>query len=127
MLQLAADENFNNDIVRGLKRRDPLLDCSLQSAPGKRRRCDRPAPRGRLLARVKERWFGSSIPGRDHWPDHFQLDGALISPISSFGAATARLLRMNPPERVSERRLLQSLADTGGDRAVSARPGHLSG
>ena len=26
MLQLAADENFNNDIVRGLKRRDPLLD-----------------------------------------------------------------------------------------------------
>ena len=66
MLQLAADENFNNDIVRGLKRRDPLLDCSLQSAPGKRRRCDRPAPRGRVLARVKERWFGSSMPGRDH-------------------------------------------------------------
>ena len=26
MLQLGADENFNNDIVRGLKRRDPLLD-----------------------------------------------------------------------------------------------------
>jgi hypothetical protein len=26
MLQLAADENLNNDIVRGLKRRDPLLD-----------------------------------------------------------------------------------------------------
>ena len=26
MLQLAADENFNNDILRGLKRRDPLLD-----------------------------------------------------------------------------------------------------
>ena len=26
MLQLAADENFNHDILRGLKRRDPLLD-----------------------------------------------------------------------------------------------------
>jgi len=47
-------------------------------------------------------------PRRDHWPDHFQLDGALINPISSIGAATARLLRMNTPERVSERRLLQS-------------------
>ena len=26
MLSLAADENFNNDILRGLKRRDPRLD-----------------------------------------------------------------------------------------------------
>lgn len=26
MLRLAADENFNNDIVRGLLRRNPLLD-----------------------------------------------------------------------------------------------------
>jgi len=26
MLKLAADENFNNDIVRGLQRREPLLD-----------------------------------------------------------------------------------------------------
>ncbi|MGO8815466.1 MAG: DUF5615 family PIN-like protein [Terriglobia bacterium] len=26
MLKLAADENFNNDIVRGLFRRDPRLD-----------------------------------------------------------------------------------------------------
>ena len=26
MLQLAADENYNNDILRGLKRRDPRLD-----------------------------------------------------------------------------------------------------
>ena len=26
MLTLAADENFNNDIVRGLRRRNPHLD-----------------------------------------------------------------------------------------------------
>ncbi len=26
MLQLAADENFNNDIVRGLLRRNPYVD-----------------------------------------------------------------------------------------------------
>ncbi len=26
MIQLAADENFNNDIVRGIVRRDPTID-----------------------------------------------------------------------------------------------------
>jgi hypothetical protein len=26
MLRLAADENFNNDIVRGVRRRNPLVD-----------------------------------------------------------------------------------------------------
>lgn len=26
MLRLAADENFNNDIVRGLRRRNPSID-----------------------------------------------------------------------------------------------------
>jgi len=26
MLRLAADENFNNDIVRGVRRRDPAVD-----------------------------------------------------------------------------------------------------
>jgi 5-methylcytosine-specific restriction endonuclease McrA len=48
-------------------------------------------------------------PRRDRWADHFRLDGALIEPVSSVGSATAQLLRLNSPERISERRLLQSL------------------
>ena len=48
-------------------------------------------------------------PRRDHWSDHFRLEGAKIEPISSVGSATVRLLRLNAPERISERRLLQSL------------------
>jgi len=48
-------------------------------------------------------------PRSDHWADHFQLEGAVIEPVSSIGSATARLLRLNAPERISERALLQSL------------------
>ena len=48
-------------------------------------------------------------PRRDLWSDHFRLEGATIEPISSVGSATVRLLRLNAPERISERRLLQSL------------------
>jgi hypothetical protein len=48
-------------------------------------------------------------PRRDRWGDHFRLDGALIEPISTIGSATTRLLQLNAPERISERRLLQSL------------------
>ena len=46
---------------------------------------------------------------RDRWSDHFRLEGATIEPISSVGPATVSLLRLNAPERISERRLLQSL------------------
>jgi len=48
-------------------------------------------------------------PRSDHWADHFQLEGAVIEPVSSIGSATASLLRLNAPERISERALLQSL------------------
>ena len=48
-------------------------------------------------------------PRRDLWADHFRLGGAVIEPISGIGRATARLLQLNAPERISERRLLQSL------------------
>ena len=48
-------------------------------------------------------------PRSDHWADHFQLEGAVIEPVSGIGSATASLLRLNAPERISERRLLQSL------------------
>jgi len=48
-------------------------------------------------------------PRRDRWTDHFRLDGAVIEPISGAGSATVRLLRLNAPERIAERRLLQGL------------------
>ena len=48
-------------------------------------------------------------PRRDRWADHFRIDGALIEPITIVGSTTAHLLRFNAPERILERRLLQSL------------------
>jgi hypothetical protein len=48
-------------------------------------------------------------PRRDRWADHFRLDGARIEPVKKVGATTVRLLRMNVPERILERDLLQSL------------------
>ena len=48
-------------------------------------------------------------PRRDRWTDHFRIDGALIEPITIVGSTTARLLRLNAPERILERRILQSL------------------
>jgi hypothetical protein len=48
-------------------------------------------------------------PRCDRWADHFRLDGESITPISEIGTVTVRLLRLNAPERLAERRLLQSL------------------
>jgi hypothetical protein len=48
-------------------------------------------------------------PRRDRWVDHFRLAGERITPISQVGSVTLRLLRMNGPERLIERRLLQIL------------------
>jgi hypothetical protein len=48
-------------------------------------------------------------PRRDRWEDHFQIEGAQVDPITNIGKATVRLLRLNAPERMLERRLLQSL------------------
>ena len=48
-------------------------------------------------------------PRRDRWADHFRIDGAQIDPVTDIGSTTVRLLRLNAPERILERRLLQSL------------------
>ena len=42
-------------------------------------------------------------PRRDKWQDHFRLAGAEIEPLTSVGAATARLLRFNGAGRTGER------------------------
>jgi hypothetical protein len=48
-------------------------------------------------------------PRHDRWADHFQLDGCSIRAISDVGAATSELLKLNAPERLAERSLLQVL------------------
>jgi hypothetical protein len=48
-------------------------------------------------------------PRRDLWADHFQLKDAVIEPFTETAAATIRILRMNAPERIMERRILQIL------------------
>ena len=45
-------------------------------------------------------------PRKDHWADHFLLDGAIIVPLTDRGEVTARMLRLNLEKRVAERRLL---------------------
>ena len=47
-------------------------------------------------------------PRRDRWSDHFQIDGALIVPITEVAEATARLLRFNSDDRLLERSMLQA-------------------
>ena len=48
-------------------------------------------------------------PRRDRRAEHFRIDGGRIEPITNIGSTTVRLLRLNAPERILERRLLQSL------------------
>jgi hypothetical protein len=48
-------------------------------------------------------------PRQNRWNDHFRLNGAVIEPIDSIGAVTARVLRLNTAERVARRSVLQQL------------------
>ena len=48
-------------------------------------------------------------PRQDLWKDHFQIDGSSIRALTEVGAATAKLLHFNVPERRAERALLQTL------------------
>jgi len=45
-------------------------------------------------------------PRQQRWADHFQLEDAIIEPLTAEGVVTARLLRLNLDQRVAERRLL---------------------
>ena len=48
-------------------------------------------------------------PRRDRWGDHFRVAAEYIEPLTQTGSVTGRLLRLNTPERLVERRLLQAL------------------
>ncbi len=50
-------------------------------------------------------------PRRDQWHEHFglsEMDGVTIVPVSGIGEATARLLRLNDPDRLVERQALRA-------------------
>ncbi|OUL34398.1 HNH endonuclease [Nostoc sp. T09] len=45
-------------------------------------------------------------PRRDFWGEHFQLNEAVIQPITDIGEVTARILDFNSDERIIERQAL---------------------
>ena len=53
-------------------------------------------------------------PRQDVWQDHFLLkENGMIEPLTDVGRATANVLRLNTPERISERSLLYELLTKG--------------
>jgi hypothetical protein len=46
-------------------------------------------------------------PRRDAWEMHFRLVDGRIEPLTPVGRVTVRLLKLNDPDRVEERRQLQ--------------------
>ena len=48
-------------------------------------------------------------PRIDRWEDHFRLKGGGIEPLTEVGEVTARLLRLNAPDRVLQRWSLQQV------------------
>jgi hypothetical protein len=60
-------------------------------------------------------------PRREHWIEHFRLDGARIEPLTATGRVTVRLLQLNHPDRIEERELLLRLgvlSPGGGGEAI---------
>ena len=45
-------------------------------------------------------------PRQDKWHEHFQLNGAEFIPLTPKGRVTIRLLQLNRPDRIEERKLL---------------------
>jgi len=45
-------------------------------------------------------------PRRARWSEHFQLSQAQFVPLTPTGRATVRLLQLNHPDRIEERKLL---------------------
>ena len=50
-------------------------------------------------------------PRTQQWHDHFHLRGGLITPLSSFGRVTEKLLRLNLPDRVEVREILAAIGE----------------
>jgi hypothetical protein len=59
---------------------------------------------GSVVAGKFIRFFNPRI---DRWQDHFRLNGAHIEALTDIGEATVKLLRLNAPDRILQRRALQ--------------------
>ncbi|HKV38303.1 MAG TPA: HNH endonuclease signature motif containing protein [Blastocatellia bacterium] len=60
-------------------------------------------------------------PRTQQWNDHFENDGGRIVPLTTTGRATARLLRLNMPERIEVRQALSDRGAYPNDRHVRRR------
>ena len=47
-------------------------------------------------------------PRIDAWSRHFRVAGAAIEPLTEIGEVTVRLLQINSPDRILQRRVLQA-------------------
>ena len=70
------------------------------------------------------RFKGSNIaaldPRKQQWPEHCQLDGPVIVPLSASGRATERLLELNQIDRVLLRQELSAAWRYPGRSAAAA-------
>ena len=48
-------------------------------------------------------------PRKQFWPEHFELDGAFIRPLTAQGRVTAKMLHINDNDRLKERERLIAL------------------
>lgn len=58
-------------------------------------------------------------PRVDRWADHFELQGAVIKPLTPIGEVTARILGLNSPERFLERQALGSMGAYPSPQALA--------
>jgi hypothetical protein len=49
------------------------------------------------------------IPRKDHWADHFWLNGVAVEPRTPIGDVTAKILGFNDADRILERRTVQAV------------------
>lgn len=49
-------------------------------------------------------------PRKDHWYEHFRLNAARIEPLTAQGRVTVFLLKLNTPDRITDRQLLLDAA-----------------
>ena len=63
------------------------------------------------LAPVTGQYCRLFSPRIDRWDEHFALDGSQIVGRTDVAQVTIKILRLNDPERIAERALLQQIAE----------------
>lgn len=63
------------------------------------------------LAPVTGQYCRLFNPRIDRWDEHFALDGSQLVGRTDVAQVTVKILRLNDPERIAERTLLQQIAE----------------